>query len=283
MNELSATVSFGTLEKDVLSEKIAARLLSLIKERQLHSGEKLPPERDLAGMLQVSRSSLREALRALAIIGAVETRQGNGTYVTSLEPELLVDHLEYVVSLNDSTFAHLFEARKALELGIVTMAAQKITDAELAVMEVCLKRSEKTDEGYQAFLQADLDFHELIAQAAHNPIFESPYMASIRRLGRASRDRNSQIPGLPEQSFKDHRVILASLKARDPDAAYAAMLRHLTNVEAKLMATPSPTLMPTKADSAPIVQTDSDSPHTRSLAAPTAALRLIKSKARRPA
>lgn len=247
MSEL-ATVSFGTLEKDVLSEKIASRLLSLIKERQLRSGEKLPPERDLAAMLQVSRSSLREALRALAIIGAVETRQGNGTYITSLEPELLVDHLEYVVSLNDSTFAHLFEARKALELGIVTIAAQQVTPEELREMEACLKRSEKTDEGYQAFLQADLEFHELIAQAAHNPIFQSPYMASIRRLGRASRDRNSQIPGLPEQSLKDHRVILASLKAHDPDAAYAAMLQHLTNVAAKLMTTPTPALVPTKDD-----------------------------------
>lgn len=238
------TVSFGTLEKDVLSEKIASRLLSLIKEKRLRSGDKLPPERDLASTLQVSRSSLREALRALAIIGAVKTRQGDGTYVTSLEPELLVDHLEYVVSLNESTFAHLFEARKALELGIAVVAAQKITDAELDELEASFTHSERAMKDYQAFLQADLEFHELIAKAAHNPIFESPYMASIRRLGRVSRDRNAPIPGLPEQSFQDHGIILAALKARDPDAAYAAMLQHLNNVERKLKSAPTPQLTP---------------------------------------
>jgi DNA-binding transcriptional regulator YhcF (GntR family) len=89
---------FSTIDKNLLSEKIAAQILLLIKERQLKPGEKLPPEREVAAILQVSRSALREAFRSLAMVGAIDSRQVNGTYVTSLEPELLFDQLEYVVS-----------------------------------------------------------------------------------------------------------------------------------------------------------------------------------------
>jgi DNA-binding FadR family transcriptional regulator len=242
-------VNFGVLERDALPEKIASRLLSLIKERRLLSGHKLPPERDLAATLQVSRSSLREALRALAMIGVVDSRQGDGTYITSLEPELLVDHLEYVVALNDSTFAHLFEARKALELSIVAVAAEKITDDELVSLAESLHRSESALSDYRVFLQSDLEFHELIAAATHNPIFESPYMASIRRLGRASRNRNAAIPGLPEQSYLDHQHILSALQKRDPNAAYQAMLDHMNHVEVRLKSAPTPELTPTPTTS----------------------------------
>ena len=240
---------FSAIEKNLLSEKIAAQVLSLIKERHLAPGEKLPPERELAAMLQVSRSSLREAFRALAVIGAVDTRQGDGTYVTALEPELLVDHLDYVVSLNESTFEHLFEARRVLEVGIVSFAAQRITDEEIARLEDCLERMEKLNGDYATFITADLEFHELIVKAARNPIYQSPYMASIRRLGRVSRTMSAPVPGLPEQSYADHQMILRALKAHDPDAAREAMIQHLDHIEAKLQTVSPKDLLIAPADS----------------------------------
>ena len=109
------TVNFGTLQKEALSEKIAERLLSLIKEKQLKPGDRLPPERELAVSMGVSRPSLREALRALSIMHIIENRQGSGTYITSLQPETLVEHLDFIIALNDSSFLDLFEARKILE------------------------------------------------------------------------------------------------------------------------------------------------------------------------
>lgn len=224
---------FEAVRKGALSEEIVNRLLALIKEKELRPGDKLPPERELAAMMQVSRPSLREALRALSIMNVVEIRQGDGTYITSLEPELLVEHLDFVFSLDDSTFLQLFEARKILEVGIVAIAAQRITDEEIAGLEACLAKSIETADDHQAFLETDLELHERITEAARNPIL-SRFMASISRLGRASRSRTVEIPGVRQRSLKDHQAIVKALKARDPEAARQAMLQHLNNVEKEL-------------------------------------------------
>jgi DNA-binding FadR family transcriptional regulator len=228
-------MTFEPFEKDVLPKKIATRLLSLVKEKQLRPGDKLPPERELAVMMQVSRPSLREALQALAIMNIIEMRQGDGTYVTSLEPELLVEPLDFVFSLNDSTLLELFEARKIVEVGIVALAAQRITAAEIQELETCLEKSLKASDNPRAFLEADLELHKRIVTAAQNPLL-GRFMDSISQLGLVSRSRTTEIPGLIKQSAADHQAIVAALKAHDPEAARQAMLRHLDNVERKLKA-----------------------------------------------
>ena len=225
---------FGTFKKDSLSEQIAAQLLLMIREKKLRPGDKLPPERDLAARMQVSRPSLREALRALAIMNIIEIRQGDGTYITSLKPaELMVEHLDLVFALEDTTFLELFEARKVLEVGIVALAAQRITDQEIAGLEACLESAIEKIQDKETFLQSDKKLHGLITSAARNPILAS-YMEAISRLGDASRHRTVSLPGVPYQTVEDHRKIVDALKARDPEAARLAMLDHLNNVQQKL-------------------------------------------------
>lgn len=224
---------FGTFEKDALWEKIAARLLSLLKEKQLRPGDKLPPERELAAMMQVSRPSLREALRALSMMNVLEIRQGAGTFVSSLEPELLVEHLDFVLALDDSTFIRLFEARKILEVGIAALAAERITDEELADLEAGLAKSQEALGDAVAFLEADIELHKKITRAARNPVL-SRIADSIGKLSFASRRRTVEIAGVQTQTLDDHRAIVAALKTRNPVAAQQAMLRHLENVEQKL-------------------------------------------------
>ena len=226
-------MSFEPFEKDVLPRKISARLLSLIKEKQLRPGDKLPPERELAAMMQVSRPSLREALQALSLLNIIEIRQGDGTYVTSLEPELLAEPLDFIFSLNDSTLLKLFEARKIVEVGIVALAAQRISTAEIEELETCLEKSLRATDDPKAFLEVDLELHKRIMTAAQNPLL-SRFMDSISQLGLVSRSRTTEIPGLTKQSAEDHRAIVAALKAHDPEAARQAMLQHLNNVEQKL-------------------------------------------------
>ena len=225
--------TFEPFEKDVLPKKISARLLSLIKEKHLRPGEKLPPERELALMMQVSRPSLREALQALALLNIVEIRQGDGTYVTSLEAELLVEPLNFVFALDDSKLLGLFEARKIVEVGLVALAAQRITPEEIADLETCLAKSLQAANDPDAFLQADLELHKKIAAAAQNSLLQR-FMDSISQLGLASRTRTNYIPGLTQQSAEDHRAIVAALKTRNPEAARQAMLQHLNNVEQKM-------------------------------------------------
>lgn len=181
-------------------------------------------------MLGVSRPSLREALRALSIMKVVEVRQGDGTYVSALKPEELVEHLEFVFMLDDSTMLQLFEARKIVEPGNVALAAQRITDEELAVLHACLEESERSVEDPEAFMLADIEMHEIITRAARNPLLER-FMASISTLGRASRHKTAHMTGVTQKTLADHRRIVAALEAHDPEAASAAMLHHLEHIE----------------------------------------------------
>ncbi|NJN84088.1 MAG: FadR family transcriptional regulator [Caldilineaceae bacterium] len=224
---------FGTFKKQAISEDIVDNLLSLIRERELRPGDKLPPERELAVMMQVSRPSLREALRALSIMNIIEIRQGDGTYVSSLEPGLLMSHLDFVFGLTDSTFLELFEARKVLEPGLVAMAAERVTDEEITQIEECLARSIGHVDDYDAFVLTDVELHERIAKAAGNSILER-FTASISQLGHVSRSRTVQIDGVTRQSVQDHAAIVEALKLRDPVRAKQAMLKHLVNVEREL-------------------------------------------------
>jgi GntR family transcriptional repressor for pyruvate dehydrogenase complex len=224
---------FGSFKKSSISEEIVENLLTLIRERELHPGDKLPPERELAATMQVSRPSLREALRALAIMNVIEIRQGAGTYVTSLEPNLLMSHLDFIFALNDSTFLELFEARRILEPGLVEMAAIRITDDEITRLEECVARSIDVLDDHEAFSLLDLQMHELIAKAAGNSILQR-CMAVVSQLGKVSRRRTVALPGVTHRTVQDHLAIIRGLKAHNPQAARQAMLEHLRHVEDEL-------------------------------------------------
>lgn len=229
----NAGPEFSTVERKILWEQIAEQLLTMLKEKQLRPGDQLPPERELAAIMQVSRPSLREALRALSMMNVLEVRQGAGTFVTSLETELLVEHLDLVLSLEDSTIFELFEARKIVEVGIVGLAAERISEEELAELEAGLSRSQEALNHPVDFLQADMELHKTITKAARNPIM-SRVVDSISRLGLISRSRTVELPGVQAQTLEDHRAIVSALKARDPEAAQQAMLQHLDHVEQSL-------------------------------------------------
>ena len=235
MTKESITSAFGTFEKDVLPKRIAERSLTLIQEKHLGPGDKLPAERELAAMMQVSRPSVREAMQALSILNIVEIRQGAGTYVTSLEPQLLVEPLNFVFSLDNSTLLELAAARKILEVGIAAIAAQNITDEEIAALEACLEKSSDAvaSNDYDAFLQSDLELHRIIAAASRNPILIR-FMDSISQLGLVSRQQTVKIPNLAREGVKDHCALVAALKTHNSEAAQQAMLEHLNNIEKAL-------------------------------------------------
>jgi GntR family transcriptional regulator, transcriptional repressor for pyruvate dehydrogenase complex len=229
--------AFRTVSKGAVAEDIVAQLLSMIREKKLRPGDKLPPERDLAVMMNVSRPSLREALRTLSVMGVIVLRHGSGIYVTALEPAKLVAHLDFVFSLDDSTYLQLFETRKMLEPPICALAAQRITEEEMAQLEECLTRSRMGLTDYEAYLQADLDLHEIIATAARNPLLQR-FMSSLRSLGKASRQRTATLPGIVEQTIQDHQSIIQALRDQQPEAARLAMLVHLEHVEQRLKQEP---------------------------------------------
>lgn len=223
-------ISFGTVTRDALPDQIAARLIDLITEHRLKAGDRLPPERELAATMGVSRSSLREALRALAMLGVAEMRQGDGTYLTALEPATLMRPVGLVLALSDSGLEELFEARKLVEPGLAALAAERIGDEEAAELCRLAEASTVVLEDPEAFMWADIELHARIASAAANTVLQR-LLDSIAGMGIASRRRTGRLAPVRAQSAQDHREIAAAIAAHDADAAHAAMLRHLENVE----------------------------------------------------
>jgi GntR family transcriptional repressor for pyruvate dehydrogenase complex len=231
-------VVFEKFEKDILPTKIVNSLLTLIKEKQLQPGDKLPPERELAAMMNVGRPSLRAALRALAVMNVVEIYPGSGTYVSSLEPEKLVERLDFVFSVDDSSILQLFDARKTVELRTVALAATYITGEEIAELKSFLAEMQGLAGSNHSFAsieleETDREFHKLIADASRNPILHR-FVSVVNQMAAESRRRTFDIPGATEETLEDHQAIIVALASHDPELAQEAMLRHLANAEKHL-------------------------------------------------
>ncbi len=233
MSNEDRKVEYGIFKREVLSEKIVQRLLSMIREKRLRPGDKLPPERELAAIMNVSRPSLREALRALSLMGIIEHRQGSGTRVASLEPSRLIEHIDLIFSLEDSTLLDLFQARKILEVGLAGLSAEKITDEELRQIDEVLREGEENVDDPVAFSNCDIKFHGLIAKSSGNQILMT-FMASVAQLNLYSRRRTGEHADVREHTRTAHRNILDALKRHSPEDARDAMMRHLSFVEERL-------------------------------------------------
>jgi DNA-binding FadR family transcriptional regulator len=235
MSETPNKLQLDDIDRQDLPDQIRYGILSLIQERRLRPGDKLPPERQLAKMLGVSRPSVRQALGALSAMNVIEVRQGSGTYVSSLDPALLVQHLDFVFSLGDSDFLQLLEARRIVEPGIAALAADRISDEQIARLEELMETAAESVERHEKFLEADIDIHATITAAAGNEVLRR-MVGAISQLSRASRLRTTEIPGVPQQVLEDHRVIVCALKSRDGEGARKAMMQHLSDVEESLRA-----------------------------------------------
>ena len=219
------------IQRQPVAEQVAQQLLGLIQSGNLKPGQQLPPERELATILDVSRPSLREALRALSLLGVVKIRQGGGVYVSALDPESLLGPIHFFISLDDHNIEDLFEARIVVESAIAKLAAKKISSEQLTHLRDLVGDEDSLLDDPQKFIDADVQFHRTIFDAADNS-FLIRVATSLHVLGRASREITGYIPGVLKKSIKDHQKILEALEERDAEKAGAAMERHLRNVRA---------------------------------------------------
>jgi GntR family transcriptional regulator, transcriptional repressor for pyruvate dehydrogenase complex len=215
-------------------EEIVRQVKQLIAEGKLKSGDRLPPERDLALKFMVSRTSVREALRALQSRGLVEIRAGEGAFVRDISVETLIEPLALVILPHREAVGELFEARRLLEPAIAALAARRATHEELGEMERILdEQSREVTQGRTGVTQ-DAALHAAIANSAHNRAITRIVNALIDLLTQ-SREESLLTPGRPTRSHEDHRRILAAIKRRDEVAAHRAMLDHLIAVETLVM------------------------------------------------
>lgn len=207
---------------------------AMIIRGELAAGERLPKEADLAARLGISRNSLREAVRALTLANILEARQGDGTYVTSLEPSMLLEPLRFMADFHqDRTLLHVLEVRRILEASVAALAAQYITDAELEELRGIVDEMDAC-ETVEAFVANDLRFHRLIGAASRNPVLASVLDSFSTPMSRTRVWRGVTQGNAIEQTKAQHGALYEALARRRPDVARAVATAHIAGVEAWL-------------------------------------------------
>jgi GntR family transcriptional repressor for pyruvate dehydrogenase complex len=201
----------------------------MIIRGELRPGQRLPPERELAALLGVSRPTVREAIRALAVLRIVETRQGAGTSVSSLEPELLAEPLDFLLHLDRRSLGHVAEARVPLEIEVAGLAARRATDDDVRELERIASAAREAVGDVEAFIEGDVAFHAALRRMARSPVLAS-LVSSLTALSLESRRITGRSEAVRSRSADDHRRILAAVRDRDPDAARRHMALHLEHV-----------------------------------------------------
>ena len=199
-------------------------------------GSRLPKETELAAQLGLSRNSLREAVRALSQLRVLEVRQGDGTYVTSLEPELLLESTSFVSHLLVGESAlELFEVRRLLEGAAAALAAARIDSAGKEALESQLERMIES-ETVEELVEADVDFHAVIARATGNTFLTSLLASLSSRTMRARMWRGREVDNALDMTRDEHRRIYEAVVNGDPELARAAAMAHIASGERWLRA-----------------------------------------------
>jgi GntR family transcriptional repressor for pyruvate dehydrogenase complex len=198
--------------------------------KKLKPGDKLPSERELAEMLQVSRSSIRDAIRGLELRGVVEPRQGAGTIVREASADSVVNPFANALKRRREMVSELLDFRKMLEPPLAARAATHASADEIAEMEEILQRQEAKLSRGENTIDEDAEFHYAVALASGNSVVLK-VLDIVMDLLRDTRERSLQVEGRPRKSLIGHQRILAAIKRQDAESAKAAMRRHIEDVE----------------------------------------------------
>ena len=220
-----AKSDFEVVRRNKVYEEVAKQIERLIVKK-LKPGDKLPSERELADMLQVSRSSIRDAIRSLELVGLVEPRQGAGTIVRESATEPFANALERKQKL----VTELLDFRKMLEPPLAARAATHASTEEMSEMEEILERQEEKQDRGEVTIVEDAEFHYSVALASGNSVVLK-VIDILMDLLRDTRERSLQLRGRPQKSLAGHKKILMAIKRRDAEAAKSAMRRHIEDVE----------------------------------------------------
>src|SRR2546422_3910801 len=213
-----------------LYEQIVQQIEESILKGALKPGDQLPAERELAQRFEVSRTAVREAVKALREKGLVEAFTGRGTFITDGTSQAIRQSLDLMAKIGQPDGStHLAEVRTILEPEIAALAATRAEEQHLATMREAGAVMDRTMQDPDAFIEADLDFHLSLAEAAAKPLILSLFVSMLGLL-REQRMRIFNVEGGPERGQFHHKRILEAIEQRDPEKARAAMRAHLQQV-----------------------------------------------------
>lgn len=221
---------YKAIQTSRLYEQIVQQIEESIFKGALKPGNQLPPERELAHQFGVSRTAVREAVKALREKGLVEALPGRGTFVTDGTTHPIRQTFGRILRTEpDRGAAHLAEVREMLEPELAALAAVRADEESLASMREAVSVMDKAMRDPDAYIEADLDFHLALAEAAANPLILS-LIDSIVAVLREQRMRIFKVEGGPERGQYHHKKILEAIEQRDPEGAREAMHAHLRQV-----------------------------------------------------
>jgi len=226
------------IQKVRLYENAVKQIQSLILRNRYKPGDRLPSERNLSEQLNISRPSLREALRILSVMGFIEINMGDGIYVKE------VSFLPYVESVNLSissrlqmerdNFIKLWQVRKILEVAMVELLERKVTEFLLKNLWNCIEEMKKNIDDQDSFISSGIRFHRLIAEAGQNEILIFLWDTLVDLI-RKSHDKIYRIARSPKRSLLAHKRIYVALKKREIQKAVEAMRKHMAEEEQALL------------------------------------------------
>lgn len=220
------TEQLGTVRREALTEQLVRKMRALVLRGTLQPGECLPGERDLAQMLSVSRSSLRQALKSLQVMGVLEVQHGSGNYLTSCAREILEQPAQVLVPLPGLSQAELFEVRRSMETEAAASAADRASEKDLEKIRSELQGMRENLNSRSAYGKHDIAFHHAIAVASGNRYFIWFLDLANRLLYKALLHRPMRRS--LEISLEEHEQIYRGIERRDPAAAREAMLSHVS-------------------------------------------------------
>ncbi|WP_077624685.1 FadR/GntR family transcriptional regulator [Sediminibacillus massiliensis] len=223
---------FEPIQKNPIVVELTRRLLDFIFSGSIQPGEKLPTERQLQEALNVGRSAIREAIKVLTVLGILEVRQGDGTYLKKADSGLLLESIEWGLLLGEKQAADIVEARKEIELSIVRLAAERAEAKEIEELGVILE--ELRVSTIEDFIEKDIAFHTKLAKMSRNTVFIG-VLSSIHSLLRTWIKLVVESAGETDFSYQDHLKVYQAVAKKDPREAVIAMDEHLEDATQRLM------------------------------------------------
>jgi GntR family transcriptional repressor for pyruvate dehydrogenase complex len=222
------------IKKESIVAIVTRQLMSFLLSGAVRPGERIPAERQLAETLGVGRSTLRESLKVLTVLGLLEARLGDGTYLKKADSELLPGVIEWGLLLGEKSTKDLIEARQKIEVIIASLAAERRSSEQLAELRSFLKVMEQEGSGESRFVEADIAFHMKLADMADNSALRD-MLRSVQALLRTWITSVIQSPGSIQATYEEHSRIYEAVERGDAQEAEEAMDLHMKSATLRLL------------------------------------------------
>lgn len=222
------------IRRMAITDEVISRFKDLIQQGVLTPGSKLPSERELAGVLGVSRPTLRQAMKALQVLGIIRSRQGDGSYLAEITSDVLRAPLDFTIALKKPAKRDLFETRQTVEVKLAQLAAERRTEQDLQNLRAALAAMQASAGIPDQWCESDIRFHTCIVEAAKNAVMASIFEMLSHLLIQSRKDTVRLLTDY-EASFQSHKRVFEQIERQNPSGAREAMVDHFRAMESRAM------------------------------------------------